>query len=181
LKVGNEVKSKEHFTALREKAEAERAAAELSTKELNKFVYKRLKNLQKVGRAVLSKSFGAPARYRAPEGTPAEFKWVSQMSVIINSIRDEKAGTIIVLSNTVFSNEKAVLTKIPLETIFLSDREFATKIRKAVKAEAKLREKELIADLEKQLGKLRKNPKLSESERASIMSAKSLIAAVSAA
>jgi hypothetical protein len=175
LKVGKDVRSKEYFTALREKAEAERAAAEISTKELNKFVYKRLKNLQKVGRSVLSKSFGTSARYRAPEGTPNEYKWVSQPYFAIKAIRDEKSGTVIVVSNNVFAGEKETLTKMPLETIYLSDRAFATAIRKAILTESDLREKKLLTDLEKQLSKIRKNPNLSTVEKAAIMSAKGLL------
>lgn len=169
------MRSKEQFTALREKAEAERRAAENSTAELNKFVNKRLKNLQKVGRSVLSKSFGKPARYRAPEGTPAEYKWVSQMVFVVKAIRDEKSGTVIVISNNVFMNERETLTKIPLETIYLSDRAFATEIRKAIRAEKKTREQKILADLEKQLSKIRKNPNLSTGEKAAIMSAKGLL------
>lgn len=169
------MRSKEQFTALHEKAQAERKAAENSTAELNRFVNKRLKNLQKVGRSVLSKSFGRPARYRAPEGTPDEYKWVSQMVVIVKDVREEKKGTFIVLSDNVFIDRKETLTKIPLETIYLSDRAFATAIREAIRIEKKARERKLIADLEKQLSKIRKNPNLSIGEKAAIMSAKSLM------
>lgn len=169
------MRSKEQFTALREKAEAERRAAADSTAELNRFVNSRLKKLQKVGRSVLSKSFGRPARYRAPEGTPNEYKWVSQMVFVVKEIRDEKSGTVIVVSDNVFLGQKETLTKIPLETIYLSDRAFATAIRKAIKAERKARERKILADLEKQLSKIRKNPNLSTGEKAAIMSAKSLM------
>lgn len=169
------MRSKEQFTALREKAESERKAAENSTAELNRFVSKRLKKLQKVGRSVLAKSFGRPARYHAPEGTPDEYKWVSHMAVVVKAIRDEKNGTVIVVSNNVFAREKETLTKIPLETIYLSDRAFATAIRKAIRAEKKAREKKILADLEKQLAKIRKNPNLSTGEKAAIMSAKGLL------
>lgn len=169
------MRSKEQFTALREKAEAEQKAAENSNAELSRFVYRRLKNLQKVGRSVLSKSFGRPARYRAPEGTPSEYKWVSQMVFVIKDVRDEKSGTVIVVSDNVFFGQKETLTKIPLETIYLSDRAFATAIRKAIRVEKKAREKKIIADLEKQLSKIRKNPNLSTGEKAAIMSAKGLL------
>lgn len=169
------MKSKEHFAALREKAEAERAAAESSTRELNKFVYKRLKNLQKVGRSVLSKTFGKSARYRAPEGTPNEYKWVGHQIFSIREIRDEKNGTVIVVSDTVFSGQIANITKIPLEVIYMSDREFATQIRKAIRKENEKRERKILADLEKQLTKIRKKPNLSESEKAAILSAKGLL------
>jgi hypothetical protein len=169
------VRSKEYFAALHEKAQAERKAAENSTAELNRFVNKRLKNLQKVGRSVLAKSFGRPARYRAPEGTPNEYKWVSQMVFVVKAIRDEKNGTVIVISDNVFVGQKETLTKVPLETIYLSDRAFATQIRKAIKAEKKERQRKMLADLEKQLSKIRKNPNLSTGEKAAIMSAKGLL------
>ena len=175
------MRSKEQFAALHEKAQAERKAAENSTAELNRFVNKRLKNLQKVGRSVLAKSFGRPARYRAPEGTPAEYKWVSQMVFVVKEIREEKKGTVIVVSDNVFLAQKETLTKIPLETIYLSDRAFATEIRKAIRAEKKAREKKILADLEKQLSKIRKNPNLSTGEKAAIMSAKGLLEVFAAA
>lgn len=169
------MRSKEHFTALREKAEAERKAAENSTAELNKFVNKRLKNLQKVGRSVLAKSFGTPARYRAPEGTPNEYKWVSQMVFVIKAIRDEKNGSVIVITNNVFAGEKETLTKIPLETIYLSDRAFATEIRKAIRASKESAQRKMLSDLDKELNKIRKNPNLSIGEKAAILSAKGLL------
>ena len=169
------MRSKEQFTALREKAEAERRAAENSTAELNRFVYKRLKNLQKVGRSVLAKSFGKPARYRAPEGTPSEFKWVSQMVFVIKAVREEKNGIVIVVSDNVFYGQKETLTKIPLETIYLSDRAFATEIRKAIRASKESDQRKMLANLDKELNKIRRNPNLSTGEKAAILSAKGLL------